>query len=156
MLIFILKAYSQDYIKNDTINYLGNKYDVTHVSYGKTSLTKIAKVFVNNSQNHKTIVSEIVSCTNKNKSEFTEYYIMTIKNKKIDIIKFKKIVSYYLKKIDSERMKNNLSTLQVKCNYEYSNNKFKYILNEPLEKLEKIKNLYLKISTESICNKIKS
>lgn len=156
MLVSIFKAYSQDYVKNDTINYLDNEYDVTHISYGKTSLTKTAKVFVNNSKNHKIIVSEIISCCNKNKLEFTEYYVLTIKNKKIDIIKLENIVSYYLKKIDNERMKNNLSTLQVKCNYEYSNNKFKYNLNEPLEKLEKIKNLYLKTNIENICNKIKS
>ena len=44
-LLLTINIYSQDYIKNDTINISNKSYAITHVSYGKSSLTKFYKVF---------------------------------------------------------------------------------------------------------------
>ncbi len=155
-LLVTINIYSQDYIKNDTINIISKSYNVTHVSYGKSSLTKFHKVFTCDSKYKVEFIKKIVNCCNNQKLEYSEFYIIFIP--KINLLSSsseKKIITSFLDKIDSERMKLNLSTTVIKCKYDYKNDSYEYLLKEPKESIFNFKNLFLKCKLDQICKYIK-
>jgi hypothetical protein len=155
-LLFVYCSYAQDYIKNETINILSKNYEVTHISYGNSSLTKFYKIFTCDSKYKEQFVKQIINCAKKNKLEYSEFYIIFIpKLNSLSNYTEKKIATFYLEKLDNERMKLNLSTGLIKFNYDYKNNSYKYLLNEPREKINNLKFVFYKISLSNVCNCMK-
>ena len=155
-LLLTINIYSQDYIKNDTINISNKSYTITHISYGKSSLTKFYKVFTCDSKYKLEFIKKIIDCYKKQKLEYSEFYIIFIpKINSLNNDSERKIIISYLDKIDSERMKLNLSTTLIKCKYDLKNNKYEYLLKEPKESVSNIKNLFLKCNLNQVCECLK-
>ena len=156
LLLFAYWSYSQDFIKNETINIFTKNYYITHVSYGNSSLTKFYKIFTCDLKYKEQFVKQIINCSKKNKLEYSEFYVIFIpKLNSLSSYTEKKIVTFYLEKIDSERMKLNLSTSLIKFNYDYKNNSYNYLLNNPREKIDSLEFVFFRINLGKVCNYMK-
>jgi hypothetical protein len=156
LLLYSYYSYSQDFIKNETIYILRKKYNTTHISYGNSNLTKYYKIFTCDSKYKEQFVKQVINCAEKNKLEYSEFFIIFIPNlNSLSSYTEKKISTYYLEKIDSERMKLNLSTSLIKFKYDYKSNTFKYLIYEPREKINNLKFVFFRIQPDNVCNYMK-
>lgn len=153
-----LKA--QDFVKKDSIGFQNSKYLLTHISFGESNLTKYFKVFVVNSTDYNKTYSEIIKCAKSQKSEYSEFYVLSVPSNKISNINDKLLTELYLN-IDNQRMKENLSTSLIKCKYNFSKDsqdlssaKFEYFLNEE-NTLKEVDNYALQIKPSEVCVFIK-
>ena len=150
-LLFFNSIYSQDYIKKDSIKINDKTYHYTHISYGKSSLTKYFKVMTCNFNMTSKVEKEIISCNHKFKLEFTEFYILSTPNCESNSEEDRVILLELLRKIDIERMSLNLSTSLVNYKYNIEKNKFEYFINEPDKNIENYKHFKYKIRPNEIC-----
>jgi len=144
---------SQDFIKKDIITVDNKVYSCVHISFGKTSLTKYCKVYTCDLKLRKECTAKIIECAKKNKLEYSEFYVVFISN--INTLNKglgDKISISFLEKIDSERMKNNLSTKLIKYKYDFKNDHYDYLIDQPRNEIVKVKDVIKNIKIQQICN----
>nr|WP_315247530.1 hypothetical protein [uncultured Flavobacterium sp.] len=144
--------YSQDYIINDSIKVKERFYTFSHLSFGESNLTKYYKVMICSSTDYGKIKKEIINCAAKSKLEFSEFYILAIPNyKSINSCNDKQILMGLMSKIDSERMKLNLSTSLIKFRYDHTIDKFEYFVNQEQNNINDLENYKLNVKPKEVC-----
>lgn len=145
--------YSQDYITNDSIKVNERFYSFSHISFGKSNLTKYYKVMICSSTNYAKVKKEIINCVNKSKLEFSEFYILSIPNyKSINSCNDKEILISLMHKIDSDRMKLNLSTGLINFRYDHTIDKFEYFVNKEQKNINDLENYKLNVKPKDVCS----
>lgn len=155
-LILFITSRAQDFIKHDYITLSNKQYNVSHISYGKTSLTKYIKVFTCNSNLKDRLIKEITRCYKNEKYEYSEIYIIFIPNlNKVKSEVENKILVSYLNKIDDERMQSNLSTVLIKFKYDYKTNKYEYLTTQPKNSLKELQAVCNRLTVSTVENCLK-
>lgn len=145
--------YSQDYITNDSLKVKGSIYTFCHISFGQSNLTKYYKVMICNAADYSKIRKEIINCAIKTKLEFSEFYLLSIPNYKSRYsCNDEEILKDLMRKIDSERMKLNLSTSLINFRYDSKIDKFEYFVNQEQKNLKDLKNYKLKVVPKEVCD----
>jgi hypothetical protein len=145
--------YSQDYITSDSLKVERSIYAFSHISFGQSNLTKYYKVMICNTKDFSKIKKEIISCASENKLEFSEFYLLSIPNYEIiNTCNDEEILITLISKIDSERMKLNLSTSLINFRYDSKKGKFEYFTHKELKNIKNLKNYKLKIMPEEVCS----
>lgn len=152
ILLFANSIFSQDYIKNDSIKFDQTTYIYTHISFGMSNSTKYFKVMTCKKSECSKVEKAIVDCAKNSKLEYSEFYLLLIPDEKLKNINDKTILLHFIHKIDIDRMSLNLSTALIKSNYDYKNNIFEYLLNEPETTFNEYK---LNITPKEVCSFLK-
>ena len=144
--------YSQDYITNDSIEVKKRFYAFSHISFGESNLTKYYKVMICSAADYGKVKKEIINCATKSKLEFSEFYILSIPNyKSINCCNDREILLSLMHKIDSERMKLNLSTSLINFRYDSKIDKFEYFVNQEQKNINDIENYKLNVRPKEVC-----
>lgn len=145
--------YSQNYIANDSIEVKGRFYPFSHLSFGESNLTKYYKVIICSATDYAKIKKEIINCAAKSKLEFSEFYILSIPNcKSINSCNDEEILINLMRKIDSERMKLNLSTSLINFRYDSKIDKFEYFVNQEQKNIKDLENYKLNVKPKDVCS----
>lgn len=90
-----------------------------------------------NTKDFSKIKKEIIGCANENKLEFSEFYLLSIPNyETINTCNDEEILITLISKIDSERMKLNLSTSLINFRYDSKKDKFEYFTHKELKNIK--------------------
>nr|WP_315247536.1 hypothetical protein [uncultured Flavobacterium sp.] len=99
------------------------------------------------------VKKEIINCAAKSKLEFSEFYILSIPNyKSINSCNDKEILISLMHKIDSERMKLNLSTSLINFRYDSKIDKFEYFVNQEQKNINDLENYKLNVKPKDVCS----
>lgn len=147
-----------DFIKLDTLNFNKTVYKITHISFGKTSHTKYYKVLICKNKDFNDVKNKIIECVSQNNLDYSEFYILPIKEP-FTINYNSEILVKLILKIDNQRMEQNLSTNLIKCRGDGLNMKFEYFVSPDCNKVNSLP-LYdlfrVAILSEDVCRFLKN
>jgi hypothetical protein len=146
-IIIFQNCFAQDFVKTDTIQLENIEYEVCHISFGKSSLTKYFKVITTDNKSFDKLEKEIIDCASKTKLEYTEFYLISICKES----NTKSVLKLLYDKIDKDRMQQNLSTSIIQFKYDILSDKFTYLINEPRKTIEELKNYSINLKIKDVC-----
>lgn len=150
LLLIPLSVFSQklDFVKNDTLLFNNIKYPTVLIKIGNDSRSNPAMVFVTDIKNFNHIKKRIPEIYFSKKQEYTDYYLIGIKNLESNQDK-NEIVTNFLIKIDNSRIAKGLYVLLKNYDYNQLTGKITYL--NTTKSLKEVSNLYYLFSEQDIC-----